>query len=371
SLGSLELIREELAHINLSEASKRLFPHTVAWRKSVIKGRKTSPLISTEGDSTGRVIKQHQDGGSSGRPISRLTTNLPRTVLSVANAAESPTALVVRREMQSWQLLQLEPSALRRPDEFTAPSHLGLDGAFLAATLFRLAKPRRTGNGNPSLESQVYATIANRLSELIEDVSRIWVDLDESRELLTLFVADRNGTPYPARSLSDGTLRFLALAVLEADPEAQGTLCLEEPENGIHPERIPAMLELLRDIATDSTEPVDSANPLRQVIVNTHSPSVVAQIPDDSLLIAELREQIKGQQRFKHPVFTWLPDTWRAQKDPHIRPLSRGMLLSYLNPTVQPESTNGFPTQSHRRSPRVMDREDLQLLLPFPSGRSE
>ncbi|MEQ8961652.1 MAG: hypothetical protein RLP02_27625 [Coleofasciculus sp. C2-GNP5-27] len=29
----------------------------------------------------------------------------------------------------------------------------------------------------------------------------------------------------------DGTMRFLALAVLELDPEAQGLLCLEELED--------------------------------------------------------------------------------------------------------------------------------------------
>jgi predicted ATPase len=270
--------------------------------------------------------------------------------------------------MQSWQLLQLEPSALRRPDEFTAPSHLGLDGANLPATLFRLAKPQKSDERADS--NLVYSAIANRLSDLIDDVSRIWVDLDESRELLTLFVSDRNSTPYPARSLSDGTLRFLALSVLAADPEAQGTLCLEEPENGIHPERIPAMLELLHDIATDCREPIGRDNPLRQVIVNTHSPAVVAQIPDDSLLIAELREQVDGKQRFKHPVFSWLPDTWRSEKQPDVRPVSRGKLLSYLNPTVPYASANGVKDHYHR-SPRVMDRDDLQMLLPFLAGVHE
>ena len=63
----------------------------------------------------------HQDGGSSGRPLPRPASNLPRTVLSAANAAESPTVLCARREMESWRILQLEPSALRKPDEINAP----------------------------------------------------------------------------------------------------------------------------------------------------------------------------------------------------------------------------------------------------------
>jgi len=222
SLGSLELRKEELTHINIGDAYKHLlFPHDArTWRRTAVKGQRRTPyFISTEGEGVAKVIKLHQDGGSSGRPLSRSAANLPRTVLSVANAAESPTALLARREMQSWRLLQLEPSSLRKPDEFTAPTRLGVDGSHLPATLNYLARL------NPN-HAHVYGQVANRLSELINDVYGVEVDRDERRELLTLQVKDRSGTSYPARALSDGTLRFLALAVLDLDPESYGLLCL-------------------------------------------------------------------------------------------------------------------------------------------------
>ena len=53
------------------------------------------------------------------------------------------------------------------------------------------------------------------------------------------------------------------------------------------------MLRLLQDIATDTDSPLDEGNPLRQVIINTHSPSVVLQTPEDSLLMAELVEGVR------------------------------------------------------------------------------
>jgi predicted ATPase len=140
-------------------------------------------------------------------------------------------------------------------------------------------------------------------------------NLFDAIRFLTLIVTGQDGTSHPARALSDGTLRFLALAVMELDPQAQGLLCLEEPENGIHPERIPKILQLLQDIATDVDEPIGIDNPLRQVIVNTHSPAVVMQVPDDSLLVAELKEMVRLGQRFKRVSFGCLPDTWR-QKAP-------------------------------------------------------
>ncbi|MEW6368337.1 MAG: AAA family ATPase [Acidobacteriota bacterium] len=374
SLGSLELRREELEHINLGDAPQHLrFEHEPSWRKSAVKGRRTSPFVSTRDKEGGRVIELHQDG-THGRPLSRLAANLPRTVVSSANAAESPTALLARREMQSWRLLHLEPSALRRPDEFKAPPRLGLDGAHLPATLYHLAhRHKENGSEDSAAEEtarRVCARVANRLAELITDVYEVRVDKDDRRELLTLEVSSRDGTSYPARALSDGTLRFLALAVLELDPEAHGLLCLEEPENGIHPERIPAMLRLLQDIASNTQEPVGPDNPLRQVIVNTHSPAVVAQVPDDSLLVAELKEGIRNDRRFERVCFSPLPNTWRHLASSDVVPVARGKLLAYLNP-IQPPSCPGHDERSAARGiavRRVADRPDVQLILPFPSG---
>jgi predicted ATPase len=311
---------------------------------------RTAPFISTEA-SEGK-IRVHQDGGS-GNARSLLAASLPRTALSTVNAAEAPTATMARKEMRSWRLLQLEPSCLRRPDPFTAPPRLGTDGSHLAATLNRLASRSPT----------TYTQVANRLSELIGDVRSVDVERDDRRELLTLTLTGMDGVVHPARALSDGTLRFLALAVLDLDPETTGLLCLEEPENGIHPDRIPAILDLLRDIAMDVNEPVGQENPLRQVIVNTHSPSVVSEMIEDDVLIAGLRESEgpSGLAR-KSLSFGCLPGTWRDKwaKVPTVPP---GTFLPYLKPIVFGRSVEFAKNGAH--SLRVADRKDLQAALDF------
>jgi len=216
--------------------------------------------------------------------------------------------------------------------------------------------------------------IANRLAELIDDVYGVSIDRDEKRELLTLSVMGRDKTSHAARALSDGTLRFLALAVLEQDPEVKGVMCLEEPENGIHPARIPAMIKLLQDIATDVNVQVDVENPLRQVIVNTHSPSVVQQVPEDTLLVAEPKELIYSGKRIIGVRFSCLPDTWRVVKSPVKADIcKKGDLLAYLNPVLPLEDIgdeDGIEsTQSSRKArfshPKgVIDREDVAPYLP-------
>jgi predicted ATPase len=353
----LEIVREELAHIKKGEAHEHLlFRHNARdWRERVVTGRRAGiAFISTTQKEGGvRIIKLHQDAQDAkggGRAYERASGTLPRTVLSSSTAGESPTALCARREMQSWRLLQLEPTALRQPDEFAATTHLESNGGHLAANLARL-----TTRDDPE---RVYSQLANRLSELIGSVRQIRVDRDEKRELLTLLMTGIDGTELPARALSDGTLRFLALSVLELDPETPGLICLEEPENGIHPDRIPAMLRLLQDIAVDPEEPADETNSLRQVIVNTHSPSVVLAVPDDAILLAKPGKEVLNGREFTKVVFACLPDNWRTQAETKPPMVTKGEMLSYLNPAAIIRQT---PPSKSRSARRVLDHPELAL----------
>ena len=359
----LEIGREDLSYIKVTEAiSHLLFPHSSDWRKSVVFGRRTEPLISTDLAAEKPIIQLHVDYGDAfaGRPRSYVASRLPRTVLSNVNAAENATAVIAKREMQSWRLLQLEPSALRAPDEYSAPSSLSAGGAHLPATLARLGKREPGSRNSPA----VFTRIANRLAELIEGARSLRLDADDRRELLTLMLTETNGTEHEARALSDGTLRFLALAILEEDPEALGVLCLEEPENGIHPERVPAMVDLLSAIAVDPREPVGEDNPLRQVLINTHSSAVVGQIPEDDLVMVVAEQRCFDGQFVSCPAFRALPGTWRTQGTEAKSAVAPGRVISLLTAANQNPDEGASPKER-----RVRDRPDIrpfvQLDLPL------
>lgn len=291
--------REHLSHAKLGDFSNfTAFESSTAFRNSVAIGaRRGGPLIST--DSSRGAIVLHGDGGSRGRPAPVGTS--PLTVVGGTNTFDYPTVLAAKREMSSWRLLQLEPSSMRTPDSRGAPAHVSASGGHLAATLNALRQ------SNPTAPTEVL----NRLRELNSDVLELDVQADEARDQLVLRarVPGVDNWLY-GRSLSEGTLRYVALALMLADTRDRGVLCLEEPENGIHPSRVPNLVDLLYDYAVDLDEPVGNDNPLRQVIVNTHSPEVARQVKPEDLVFAERARSSDGASI---SVFRPVVGTWRDQ----------------------------------------------------------
>lgn len=159
---------------------------------------------------------------------------------------------------------------------------------------------------------------------------------------------------------------FLALAVLAQDPAATGVLCMEEPENGIHPSRVPAMISLLDSIAMDPDYPQGPDNPLRQVIVNTHSPLVVQAVKPEDLIFAYLRENVDpgGKDRFRELAFGCVDQTWRAGLgEVTVAPAS--ILLPYMSPQRRSFPKEQDFAESGGRRVRRMSEVLEQLSLSF------
>ncbi|MCY3785793.1 MAG: AAA family ATPase [bacterium] len=336
-IGRLVLVRESLQPIRLGDAHRRLgFRHSAKrFRRNALKGRRSGgPFISTQQDEGDQVIVVHQDGGSRGKPKPASAARAPATVVSTITGADDPTILAARREMQSWRQLALEPSALRASDRYHDPRVMAIDGQHLPAALFRIATRQPASGAAPDPDG-TYARVTNRLSALTGvGVRRVLVDTDDMRELITLKLEEPNGVELPARSLSEGTLRFLALAVLSEDPDARGIICMEEPENGMHPANLEAMVDLLRDLAFDPFDETGDDNPFRQVIANTHSPSLVQLLKPEELLFASADFAPRGDGEIARALrLAPLKGTWRDERL-EVPPVTKTDILPYLTSPV-------------------------------------
>lgn len=86
-----------------------------------------------------------------------------------------------------------------------------------------------------------------------------------------LFALKNRGEVFPAPVLSDGTLRFAAIAAAFFQPDVPDELMIEEIENGIHPTRLRLLVELLRS---------QSGVTVPQTFISTHSPIVLARLKE-------------------------------------------------------------------------------------------
>ena len=344
-LGGLALEREELRPIITGHAARHLkFPHSKSkFRDSVVYNNRhaRSGFISTQIDpeTEQAAIVVHQDGGSHGRGRPSPARGATRTIIGTENTAATPTILAARREMQSWRVLALDPAAMRRPDRYTQPPGIAANGAHIPATLQHLMNVEAENGERPDVVLQMVSII---LSALVP-VYMVRVVQDDVRQLLSLELEENSGVKLKANSISDGTLRFLALAALSEVFYESGVFCMEEPENGIHPANLEAMNRLLHDISVDADEAVSMDNPLRQVIVATHSPYFVQLQTQEDLVLAkpgvarcrsgELVEQLLQCQPYH--------GTWRCSGE------REGMnLLSLRSYLMPPEETQiAFPRE--------------------------
>jgi len=320
---AIELEYESLDFIQKGDAKRKLgFPVSQEFLKSVYQGSSRSNFIYMD-ESNPLIAKVRQDGPS-GQPSSIPIDRAERTILSNINTIDRPTALAARREMQSWINLQLESSSLRKPDDFSTNSRVTPTGEHLPAALHRLKK---------------FDEVAAQLANLLPDIKNLHVDIDERRELKTLYLETVSGIKHEARALSDGTLRFLALAIIGVDPEAGGVICLEEPENGIHPARIPAMVELLSDMAVSPEYAVGEDNPLRQIIINTHSPLVIQKLQTQDIVLSQAYKRDGASLSLYSPVL----GTWRTKSglDADSGAVTFVALLDYLGAGAEDEIVPG------------------------------
>ncbi len=351
--GGLAILREQLTALHRTTARRSLgFRHKKAWRQSVVRGRRAHPYLSTGVEDGQRVVTIHQDSGARTHQLS--AANLPCTVLSSARSAFAhPTLLLARQELASWRHLRLEPSALGAPDRADTPPGLLADGGHLAATLHHLARHRE--RQRPGNADSLYSHLAGRLDALLGGVRSFRVHADPARGHLDMVLTDARGTRHHARALSVGTLRTLALAALEVDPNTGGLVCLEEPASGIHPQGMPALLAQLQALAVNPKAACGPDNPLRQVILASYSPALLAGISDDDLLLAR---NLDGAS------FSWRQGGWRdedAQDDP------RSIPAEAWDELFRQQGVRGPVEAPSKRDKAVSDAPRKQVSL-FPGG---
>jgi predicted ATPase len=153
-------------------------------------------------------------------------------------------------------VFRLNPDAMRDPQTPDSGEFLRRDGSNVASVLHRL---ENTAQGH--IEDYLRHIVPGMRGVSRKDLGN-WETLEFAQDVQ----GSDNPWRFPARSVSDGTLRALGglVALLADTGPTLSTIGIEGPESTLHPAAAGVLLDALRD-----------ASERRQVIITSHSPDLL------------------------------------------------------------------------------------------------
>ena len=159
-----------------------------------------------------------------------------------------PSSFQIREIIQNWKLFFLDPIKMKTLSTGGRSDNLKEDGSNLWQVIHTIF------NEEPEIRDAINDTL-----KLVSGVKGILSPLLESGHAYGKLVEENINFATSSWSISDGILRLLALEAISYFPRSD-TICIEEPENGIHPHLLETVADILKSTSKET-----------QVIISTHS----------------------------------------------------------------------------------------------------
>ncbi len=182
--------------------------------------------------------------------------------------------LAVEKEFAKLSFLNFNPAMLREASEPFKP--LESDGGNLPTAVQKIIQDHK--------KDALIQWLQALTPQDIRDVEILQDTLDRN----FMQVTDRSGLKLSAKSLSDGTLRFLGYLAAFLNSESESSIFLiDELENGIHPTRLHVLVDLIEQECKRSHI---------QVVATTHSPQILNMLSEENLLSSSIFYRVEDQE---------------------------------------------------------------------------
>jgi predicted ATPase len=169
--------------------------------------------------------------------------------------------------ISEMRFVDLSPDVMRLPT-FAGQNTLGDRGENLSSVMLDICR-----------DETRKAILLDWLQALTPMDAKDFDFLEDFTGKVLLSIEEASGQKTTAYSASDGTLRFLGLLAALLGNQRSRFYFFEEPENGIHPNRLSLLLQLMEQ---------EVANGSMQIVITTHSPLLLNFLSPASLEYASL-----------------------------------------------------------------------------------
>ena len=160
-----------------------------------------------------------------------------------------------RRLLENWYISNFQIEQARLTQDAGLSEHLSTTGDNLALVAQFMYENHRN----------IFNTILEKMKQRVPGISKVEAETTLDGRIVLRFQDGAFRDPFIARYVSDGTLKMFAYLLLLYDPHKHPLLCIEEPENFLHPDLLSELAEEFREYSLRGG----------QVFISTHSPDFV------------------------------------------------------------------------------------------------
>lgn len=217
----------------------------------------------------GYAIENEDDYGKEGVEATRINQKVTSPdILAIKGLGQFERFKAIssfRNLLEKWYISNFKIEQGRNISDTGISNHLSVKGDNLA----QVTKYMYDYN------KELFEQVLEKLPKRIPGINKVEAKETEDGRIILRFKDENFVDPFVARYVSDGTIKMFAYMILLHDPEPHPLLCIEEPENFLHPDLLIQLCEEIREYSERGG----------QVFVSTHSPDFVNGLNIEELFI--------------------------------------------------------------------------------------
>lgn len=210
-------------------------------------------------EGVGEAITNENEYGQTGVEAERIVQKVTNPdILAIKGLGQFEQFKAIssfRSLLEKWYVSNFSIDYGRRISDTGISNHLSVTGDNLAQVTKYMYDYHR----------ELFDDMLEKLPRRIPGINKVEAKETEDGRIILRFQDENFKDPFVARYVSDGTIKMFAYMILLHDPEPHPLLCIEEPENFLHPDLLLQLSEEIREYAERGG----------QVFVSTHSPDFV------------------------------------------------------------------------------------------------